>query len=132
MCAPKKCKPFYSDALPRQNLIFWQVSKLFRELDMLEGQGHFGNRHGRSWKVLNKTARLLQCRLDPAPLECRSHWVLSSEIPEAVAREYLTFSFVREPFSRFLSAHREVLVQNVLTLQNNSAIEEEMVLARDI
>ena len=88
--------------------VSWQVSKLFRELDMLEGQGHFGNRHGKTWKSLNKTALLSQCKVDPAPLECRSHWVLSSEIPDEVASEYLTFSFVRDPFARFLSAHREV------------------------
>ena len=89
-----------------------QVSKLFRELDMAEGQGHLGNRHSRAWKEVNKTALLLQCRLDPAPLECRSHWVTSSEIPTVVADEYLAFSFVRDPFARVLSAHREVLQTN--------------------
>ena len=75
---------------------------------MKEGQGHLGNRHNRAWKARNKTELLLACRVDPGPAECRSHWVQASEIPPVVARDYFTFSFVRNPFARVLSAYREV------------------------
>ena len=56
---------------------------------------------------INETELALNCLLDSRGEACTPRWVPLDAIPDQVAAAYFTFSFVRDPFTRVVSSHRE-------------------------
>ena len=57
----------------------------------------------------NETSLALQCMENPVvgPV-CSPHWMKVNLVPEEVMENYFVFTFVRDPFTRVVSAHHEV------------------------
>jgi hypothetical protein len=57
----------------------------------------------------NETENLRRCSRDPTrDVTCTPHWLHLPTLPTEVSDHYFIFSFVRDPFSRVVSAHHEV------------------------
>jgi hypothetical protein len=56
----------------------------------------------------NETDVMLKCRDDSSGVFCGARQIFHKDMPDEVVQDYLVFSFVRDPFTRVVSAHHEV------------------------
>ena len=56
----------------------------------------------------NETDVLLKCRDDPSAKFCGARQYFLKDVPDIIVKDYLVFSFVRDPFTRVVSSHHQV------------------------
>ena len=70
----------------------------------------------------NETDSLLKCRNDPSGTFCGARQYYLKDVPDIIVEEYLVFSFVRDPFTRVISSHHQVGIEEwtpIITGQKN-------------